>query len=77
LQAWLTRLEQEGTVVLYDRSTTSGWLYVPRRIGVDRDLIREPEPPRLADDQGSGVTTTVRIVYSDGRTVPFDAELLR
>ena len=43
LDAWLRGLEADGNVVHYDPDTAEGWWYVPRRPGVDKDLIREPE----------------------------------
>lgn len=39
---WLTHLYEADAVVHYDPSTELGWFYVPRRAGIDRDLIREP-----------------------------------
>lgn len=43
LNAWLRGLEADGAVVHYDPDTDKGWWYVPRREGIDLDLIREPE----------------------------------
>ena len=43
LDVWLSGLERDGNVVHYDPDTAEGWWYVPRREGVDKDLIREPE----------------------------------
>lgn len=43
LNAWLRGLEEEGTVVHYDPDTLEGWFYVPRREGIDTDIIRVPE----------------------------------
>lgn len=43
LTAWLAGLERDGTVVHYAPDTAEGWWYVPRREGIDRDLIREPD----------------------------------
>jgi hypothetical protein len=43
LDTWLRGLREDGTVVHYDPDTDEGWWYVPRREGVDLDLIREPE----------------------------------
>lgn len=43
LNAWLWGLANDGTVVHYDPDTKEGWWYVPRRQGVDKDLIREPK----------------------------------
>lgn len=42
LEVWLSGLAQDGTVVHYDPDTAEGWWYVPRREGIDEDLIREP-----------------------------------
>ncbi|GAA5154305.1 hypothetical protein GCM10023340_37650 [Nocardioides marinquilinus] len=77
LNAWLDRLKRDGAVVLYDRSAPGGWRYVPRRDGVDLDLIREPEAAMLfrqgCDDR---VTSQIVIVYDDGTEAPFDPLLL-
>ena len=43
LDAWLRRLEEEDTVVHYDMATEEGFWYVPRRPGVDTDIIRVPD----------------------------------
>lgn len=43
LATWLRGLEADGTVVHYDPETTEGWWYVPRREGVDTDLVRVPD----------------------------------
>lgn len=43
LEAWLARLRAEDVVVHYDPQTEQGFWYVPRREGVDLDLIRVPE----------------------------------
>jgi hypothetical protein len=43
LPGWLRTREQTDTVVHYDPDTDEGFWYVPRRPGVDMDLIREPE----------------------------------
>lgn len=37
------RLAEVGGVLTYDRNTPSGWAIVPRRQGVDKGIIREPE----------------------------------
>lgn len=42
LNAWLSGLERDGAVVHYDPDTSEGWWYVPRRDGIDLDLIYEP-----------------------------------
>lgn len=43
LDTWLRGLERDGNVVHYDPDTEEGWWYVPRRDGIDLDLIREPD----------------------------------
>lgn len=43
LDVWLRGLAEDGQVVHYAPETAEGWWYVPRREGIDRDLIREPE----------------------------------
>jgi hypothetical protein len=53
LDAWLRRLARENIVLHYDPDTDEGWFYVPRRPGVDTDIIRVPErktTPRPAAD---------------------------
>ena len=54
LEKWKARLVAEGLVVHYEPGTKQGWWYVPRREGVDKDLIREPDEKtthrRNADD---------------------------
>lgn len=53
VDAWLKGLEEDNTVVHYDPETDQGWFYVPRREGVDLDLIREPERgAKLRDSKG-------------------------
>lgn len=47
LENWKQKMADDGTVVHYEYDTDEGWFYVPRRDGVDQDLIRDP---RLADD---------------------------
>lgn len=42
IDTWLAGMRSAGTVLHYDPST--GWNYVPRRAGIDRDIIREPDP---------------------------------
>lgn len=42
LDAWLERMAEDGTVVHYDPETDEGWFYVPRRQGLDTDIIRTP-----------------------------------
>lgn len=43
LNVWLAGLERDGSVIHYDPDTAEGWWYVPRRVGIDNDLIRVPE----------------------------------
>jgi len=43
LDTWLRGLAADDAVVHYDPTTDAGWWYVPRREGIDNDLIREPE----------------------------------
>lgn len=43
LEAWKRGMDRDGTVVHYEPETEEGWFYVPRRPGVDVDLIRRPE----------------------------------
>lgn len=43
VEAWKAGMERDGTVLHYDADTEQGWFYVPRRQGVDLDIIREPE----------------------------------
>lgn len=77
LGVWRDCLASEGTVVHYDRASASGWSYVPRRLGIDLDLIREPRGSSHADAEGaSAINVEVLIVYEDGRAVPFDPLLL-
>ena len=41
--AWKESLAAENVVVHYDPATDEGFFYVPRREGIDRDLIRVPD----------------------------------
>ncbi|WP_405056954.1 hypothetical protein OG474_29970 [Kribbella sp. NBC_01505] len=43
LAGWLREREKAKEVVHYDPDTDEGFWYVPRRPGIDLDLIREPE----------------------------------
>ena len=43
LDAWLRRLQEDNVVVHYDPETDEGFWYVPRREGVDTDIVRIPE----------------------------------
>lgn len=42
LERWKIGLEKAGAVVEYRRDTEEGYFLVPRRDGVDTDLIRKP-----------------------------------
>ena len=44
VSSWKAQLAEEDLVVHYEPGTEEGFYYVPRRAGVDRDLIREPSP---------------------------------
>jgi hypothetical protein len=43
LDRWLEQMTKDDTVIHYDPETEEGFFYVPRRKGVDMDLIRVPE----------------------------------
>ena len=43
LERWLMHRREDDTVVHYDPDTPEGFWYVPRRVGIDTDLIRAPE----------------------------------
>lgn len=43
LERWKVGLEKAGAVVDYRRDTEEGYFLVPRRDGVDTDLIRQPD----------------------------------
>lgn len=43
IDAWLAGMEADGTVLHYEPDTEQGWFYVPRRPGIDKDLIRKPD----------------------------------
>ncbi|MFY1688191.1 hypothetical protein [Plantactinospora sp. WMMB782] len=42
LERWLPRVQGDA-VVHYDPDTDQGWFYVPRRPGIDKDVIRVPD----------------------------------
>ena len=44
LESWKKQLKAEDAVVHYQPDTPQGWFLVPRRPGVDTDLIRVPDP---------------------------------
>jgi hypothetical protein len=43
LEGFLRNLKEQDAVVHYDPETEQGWWLVPRRPGVDEDLIRVPD----------------------------------
>lgn len=43
LASWKATLRDNNLVVHYDPDTEEGWFYVPRREGVDMDLVRRPD----------------------------------
>ncbi|MGC9669470.1 hypothetical protein ACNTMW_23320 [Planosporangium sp. 12N6] len=43
VESWLRARREDDTVVHYDSDTDEGWFYVPRRPGIDTDLIRVPD----------------------------------
>ncbi|MEX0427887.1 hypothetical protein AB3X52_09665 [Nocardioides sp. DS6] len=45
VDAWLRGMQRDGTVLHYDPTAKKGWCYVPRRSGVDTDIIRKPTRP--------------------------------
>ena len=42
LEAWRQALKEQGRVVHYDAETEQGFFYIPKREGVDTDLVRLP-----------------------------------
>lgn len=50
--AWRQRLDESDAVVHYDPETAEGFWLIPRREGIDRDLIRDPG----LDDSGRPMT---------------------
>lgn len=42
IDTWLAGMKANDTVLHYDPETEQGWFYVPRRHGVDDDIIRRP-----------------------------------
>ena len=42
LTSWKESLAEQDAVVHYDPETEQGWFLVPRRTGIDNDLIRVP-----------------------------------
>lgn len=45
LGSWKAGLAEDDAVVHYDPDTREGWFHVPRRHGIDKDLIRVPDRP--------------------------------
>jgi hypothetical protein len=43
LNAWIAARKRDDEVVHYEPDTAEGWFYLPRRPGIDKDLIREPQ----------------------------------
>lgn len=43
LDKWLRRLARDNIVVAYDPDSEDGFTYLPRRPGIDTDLIRQPD----------------------------------
>lgn len=43
LLSWKAKVDESGTVVHYDPDTEQGFWMVPRRPGIDEDLIRVPD----------------------------------
>lgn len=43
LASWKDSLADANAVVHYDPDTEEGWFLVPRRKGIDTDLIRQPD----------------------------------
>lgn len=43
LATWKANMEERDVVVHYDPETEEGFFYVPRRPGVDTDMIRQPD----------------------------------
>lgn len=44
LKSWKKQLDSDDAVVHYEPTTAQGWFHVPRRHGIDDDLIRVPDP---------------------------------
>ena len=43
VEALKSQLARDGLVIHYEPDTEEGWFYVPRREGIDRDIIRQPD----------------------------------
>ncbi|WP_404386635.1 hypothetical protein LL946_08700 [Knoellia locipacati] len=54
LAMWHINLAEADAVVHYDPDTVDGWHYVPRRDGIDVDLIRVPERKTSTRLNGDG-----------------------
>ncbi|GEM_PF-1458220 len=48
VRAWIGRMAMAGVIVAYEPRTRAGFKYVPRRVGIDHDIIRfrSPTPAR-------------------------------
>lgn len=53
IESWLASLKEENAVVHYDPNTEEGFFYVPRRAGIDTDLIRVPDDPHVIEHDWS------------------------
>ncbi|WP_372736169.1 hypothetical protein [Nocardioides sp.] len=65
LERWLRQMSDDNTVVAYNPNSEDGFTYVPRRSGIDTDLIRQPDAKatlRLVPNQSA------REDLSSGRT---------
>lgn len=60
LASWKAKAEASGTVVHYDPDTERGFWMVPRRPGVDVDLIRVPDHADTVRWVNDDTATTVR-----------------
>ena len=50
LATWTQNLAEGDLVIDYEPTTEEGFRYVPRRPGVDLDLVRRPGPDRRPDE---------------------------
>jgi hypothetical protein len=60
LDAFLRRLEDGDLVVHYDASSEDGFALVPRRVGLDGGLIREPYVRRPTSEKSATARRSVR-----------------
>ena len=63
LNQFLRSLDAHGAVVHYDPETPEGFFYVPRRVGIDIGLIRNP----YLDDDGRPIANPVGVGQRKGR----------